>query len=440
MKKIFLSLLVGVFFALNVHANEINKYVKSNSFGDDSKVGIYVLNSDNNKIIYKKNECKYLNPASILKLLTFGVAYDVLGSDYIFETSLYQDAEKNIYVKLGGDVLLTQKDLNKLVSSLKNVSYKEIFIDDSIFGKEYYPLSWLDEDKWPNQRMISPYIVDSNYVDVAINRSSLSKKIEVIQNDDYKIAFINELTVGQIHNIDIKRLYGDDSLIVNLQGTVAKDEIIHFPVLNPEIYFNVRLNQALDENNIIHYNIITPKKVPVDSVKIASVGHSIDKVSKLILHNSDNFSAEVVFKVAASKYFCKDYITLDEAIKMFNKFYAPFLTEGDIIADASGVSRKNFLSVKTISNCLTKLLKCDKYKNLLPSSNEGTLSERLGFLSDNLRAKTGTMKSLSSLAGIFKTRNNTNVVFVTIIQDSNKRKSLLKNFENTLIGLIYKKY
>ena len=60
MKKIFLSLLVGVFFALNVHANEINKYVKSNSFGDDSKVGIYVLNSDNNKIIYKNSSANFL--------------------------------------------------------------------------------------------------------------------------------------------------------------------------------------------------------------------------------------------------------------------------------------------------------------------------------------------------------------------------------------------
>ena len=158
------------------------------------------------------------------------------------------------------------------------------------------------------------------------------------------------------------------------------------------------------------------------------------------MHNSDNFTSEVVFKVAASKYYCKDYATLNDAIIMFNKFYAPFLSQNDVIADASGVSRENKLSVKSIVNILNKLTKNENYKNLLPTSNQGTLAERLNFLSGNFRAKTGTMRELSSLAGIFKTRNNTNIVFASIVQDSPKRKALLKNFENTLVGLIYKKY
>lgn len=440
MKKIFLSLLVSVFFVLTANANEINKHVKNNSFGIGSQIGVYVLNADNNKVIYKKNEDKNLNPASVLKLLTFGAAYDVLGSDYVFETALYQDNDKNIYLKLGGDVLLTQKDLNSLISNLKNINYKEIYIDDSIFDKEKYPSSWLDEDKWPNQRTISPYIIDSNYINVNINRSSLAKKVDVIQEDEYKIAFINELAIGEKQDINIKRIYGDDSLIVNLQGTVVKDETIALPVLNPEIYFNVRLNKALDKNKILHNSIINSKKAPIESIKIASVGHSINEVSKLILHNSDNFSSEVVFKVAASKYSCKDNVTLDDAIDMFNKIYAPFLSKNDVIADASGVSRKNEISAKTIVNILNKLFKNENFKNLVPTSNEGTLAERLIFLNGNLRAKTGTMREFSSLAGTFKTRKNTNIVFVSIVQDSPKRKSLLKNYENTLIGIMYKKY
>ena len=265
-------------------------------------------------------------------------------------------------------------------------------------------------------------------------------RLIIIQDDDYKIAFINELSIGEKQDINIKRLYGEDSLIVNLQGTVSNDEELHLPVLNPEIYFNVRLNKALEKNNIVHNNLITIKQTPNDARELAFVGHSIEDVSKLILHNSDNFASEIVFRVAASKYFSKDFATLDDSIQMFNKYYAAFLSDNDIVADASGVSRKNFLSVKTIGNILSRLLKVDKYKNLVPTSNQGTLSQRLVFLNGNFRAKTGTMRGLSSLAGEFKTRSNTNVIFVSIIQDSTKRKSLLKNFENTLIGLIYKKY
>ena len=391
--------------------------------------------------MYQKNEDKFLNPASVLKLLTFGVVHEVLGSDYIFETSLYQDNEKNIYVKLGGDILLTQKDLNELISNLKDVDYKEIFIDDSIFDKEKYPSSWMQEDKWPNQRMITPYIIDNNYVDVSLNRSSLSRKVDVIQDDDYKIAFINELKIDEKQEFEIKRLYGEKSLIVNLQGTINKDTVLHLPVLAPEIYFNIRLNKALDKNKILHNNIISSKKMPLNAKKIASVGHSIEEISKKVLHNSDNFASEVVFKVAATKYFdSENGATLDEAINMFNKFYSPYLSKNDVIADASGVSRENRLSVKTIANILNKLVKNEDYIKLLPTSNQGTLADRLLFLKDNFKAKTGTMRNLSSLAGKFKTRNNTDIVFVSIVQDSNKRKALLKNYENTLVGLIYKNY
>ena len=295
MKKIFLSLLTSLIFASYTFANEIKQHVKNTSFGVGSKVGLYIINFDNGKEIYKKNEYKSLNPASLLKLLSFGVSYDVLGPQYAFETALYQDNEKNIYVKLGGDVLLTQTDLNYLISNLKNVEYKDIYIDDSIFDKVQYPSSWLKEDIWPNQRAITPYVIDNNFVNVAINRSSLARKVDIIQNDEYKISFINELKIDDKQDIKIVQLYGKDSLIVNLQGSVAEDANLKIPVLRPDINFNVKLNKALDKNNILHSKIIASKKAPLNSKKIAFVSHSIEEVSKLILHNSDNFASEVVF-------------------------------------------------------------------------------------------------------------------------------------------------
>ena len=334
---------------------------------------------------------------------------------------------------------MTQNDLNNLMSKIKKQDFNQIYIDDTIFDKEKYPSTWSEEDKWPNQRIISPYIIDSNYVDVAINRSSLAKKVDIIQNDEYKISFINELKIGEKQDIKIARLYGEESPIINLQGYVAEDEIITLPVLNSEINFNIKLNKALDKNKIIYLNKIETKKTPAESKKIASVSHSIKDVSKVILHNSGNFESEIVFRVAASKYYKKE-AGLNDAIKMFNEIYAPFLTKNDKLSDASGVSRQNLFSTKTIANILNKILKNEGYKNLLPTSNDGTISERLLFLEGNLRAKTGTMREQSSFCGALKTRNNTNILFVSVVQDSKLRKSLLKNFENTLVGIIYKKY
>ena len=50
------------------------------------------------------------------------------------------------------------------------------------------------------------------------------------------------------------------------------------------------------------------------------------------------------------------------------------------------------------------------------------------------------MRKLSAICADVKTRNDNEILITAIIQDENKRKALLKNFENSLIGIIYKHY
>ena len=440
MKKIIALLLVSAFISPYAFADEVSKYVKKMHFGRGAKESVLIVDVDKNKILYKKNENEILNPASVLKVLTFGRAYKILGKGYKFETELLQDSSNNIYVKLGADVLLTQDDLNLLISKLKKVEINEIFIDDSIFENEKYPTTWLDEDKWPTQGEITPYIIDKNIVEIALNRSSLTKNVDIIQNDEYKIPIVNELKIGEVQDIKIARLYGENSPIINLQGYIEKDEVISLPILNPEINFNIKLNKALEENKILYDKCINVKKTPLEASKIASVSHSIEEISSLVLHNSDNFVSEIVLKVATSKYFAKDKVLFTDVIKMLEESYAPYMSQKDRFADASGVSRQNLLTTKTIYSIFSELLKNNDFKNLMESANQGTMADRLLFLQDNLKVKTGTMRDLSSICANFKTRKNTNIILVSIVQDTKMRKSLLKNFENTLIGKIYKIY
>ena len=147
MRKFFLSILICFFIVTSVSANEINKRVKEMSLGMGSTFSAYVVDFDTKKVLYKKNEDKYLNTASVIKPLTFGAVYKVLGNNYEFKTSLYIDSNNDIYIKLGGDVLLSQSDLNNLLSNLKNLKFNKIYIDDTIFVYEQYPSVWLDEDK-----------------------------------------------------------------------------------------------------------------------------------------------------------------------------------------------------------------------------------------------------------------------------------------------------
>jgi D-alanyl-D-alanine carboxypeptidase len=188
-------------------------------------------------------------------------------------------------------------------------------------------------------------------------------------------------------------------------------------------------------------NKIEVKKTPLEAKEIAYVGHSINQISKLILHNSNNFASEIVARVAAAKYFnFQKEVDENDVSNMIYSIFSPYYSTKDVVADASGVSRKNKLCSKTIGNILSKVLTNEEFKKLLATSNQGTLSQRMLFLKDNLRAKTGTLREYSSLCACFTTRNNNDVILVSIVQGSSKRKALLKDYENKLVGLIYKKY
>ena len=441
MKKILLSLLVSILCSTCVNASEISKFVKQTSFGIGSDIGIYAIDKTNDKILYQKNINHELNPASILKVISFAAAYDVLGSDYEFKTSLYKDSSNNYYIKLGGDVLLNEDNLVELISHLKNKKINEIYIDDSIFSKDKYPSSWLEEDKWPTLGALTPYIIDNNRVKIALHRSSLAKKVDIIQNDKYQFPIINELKIDDIHKFKIERQYGENSPIINFIGSISKDVEFNLPVLNPEINFNIKLRYALEKNNVVYLNKIEAKKIPQEACEIAFVSHNINQISRLILHNSNNFASEIVARVAAAKYYnYQKEVDENDVSNMIYSIFSPYYSIKDVVIDASGVSRKNKLCPKTIGNILTKILADEEFKKLLATSNQGTLSQRLLFLKDNLRAKTGTLREYSSLCANFTTRNNNDIILISIVQNSPKRKALLKDYENRLVGLIYKKY
>ena len=439
MKKRIVCLTCSLLLILSAQAGEISKLIKNFEMNRKAKLSVYVKNLDDNSVIYKKNEKALLNPASTLKILSYGASLLTLGDEYNFETALYQDGS-DIYLKLSGDAKLTQKDLKELFSKVKNNDIENIYIDDSIFVKEQYPSTWLDEDKFPYLREITPYIIDSNNIKLAIKRSSLATNIDIVQEDEYKIAIINNLKNSQNNKQEIKieKLHGENSPILTISGEITKDEIIDLPVLNPEINFIVKLEKALKDNDIVFIKKITAKKVPQGANKIAFVSRNIKEYSDDILLNSDNFITEVIAKVCASNYYKKS-ATFNDEIKMFDEIYQ--LSLNDIkIADASGVSRQNLITTEFYINAIEMLYNKTQIKNLLMNANEGTMKDRGLFLQNNLKAKTGTLRSHSSIFADLTTKNNNNIVLISIEQDAVLRNALLKNFEDMLIGLIYRKY
>lgn len=453
-KKVILSLFFAFLFSLNqAFASGFSSVISEQDLNRSSSVAIVVKDLNTSKVLYEKNENKMLNTASTLKLFTFAAALDTLGQDYKFETAFYTYGG-NLYLKLGADPLLGRDDLYELVSKLKqSVNFKTIkyiYIDDKVISQRPYPDGWCVDDYWPNFAPISPYVIDKNTVKIRLILSPNRDSLNIVQQDRYRFAFINQLNIVKDENdIDVIKDYSGMQNVLALQGKISDDTDLEIPVTNPKYFFISRLEDAFGKYSIPYNDKFYFKETPQGAKKIASVSHSIDEISVPILKYSDNFASEVLFRVAANKYAKNNNIkpdssgqsvgTTKNAVAMFNSYYGKAgLDMKDIkIVDGSGVSRYNAASPNWLCDAIIYLNKKIELKKYLETADEGTLKKRLRYLKNNIYAKTGTHKGLSALSGIMKTRKNKDVAFSIIIQSFSAPQGGLKAFEDDLVDCIF---
>ncbi len=464
--KIFILCFILFIFGVKAHAaafNSIGKAIDNTGLGHDSIISIVVKDMENGDAVFSKRADTYLNPASSLKIFTMAAALDTLGEKYHFETIIYIDKDKNLYLKLGADPLFSSADLDNLIKTLKKVytgKIKNFYIDDSVIDKVYYPDGWTVDDFWPNSPKISPYIIDNNTVTVNFSVFKDKKDIKISQKNDYKFSFINELEIGDKTNIVPSLNYGENSGIVSLRGTIAGDLNKEFPVLDTMQLFTYKLRKALDNNNISYSKPFYSKKVPSDAKRIASFRRPIGDVLVFILKTSDNFSTEVVFKLAGGvwakdrdEYIKKAYQvekkgaasvslgTLENAKEMFFDYYkrAGLIKDDNKInlSDGSGVLRYNAFTTLWMTDALLYLDKNSKIKDFMMTAGEGTLSRRMKDLEGNLYAKTGTIFGVSSLTGYLTSKMGKEYAFSIIIQNFGVRPSVVKGLEDDLVYGIY---
>lgn len=435
-----------------IFSYDFSKVISEQDFDGSSSISITVLDKNTKKVLYSKNENKMLNTASALKLYTFAAALDTLGEDYKFETAFYLSGG-NLYLKLGADPLLTTNDLYELVRNLeKSVDFKTvkyIYIDDSIISTTPYPDGWCIDDFWPTIAPISPYIIDGNKVKIRIVLAPYRDSMTIVQADKYRFSFINQLQISDVTDIDISKNHADMQNLITISGKIADDSDIYIPVSNPKTLFVARLEDAFGKYKIPYSDKFYFKATPLNAKKVAQVNHTIEDVSVPILKYSDNFSSEVLFRVAGNAYAKKQGLkpqiagsslgTTKNAILMFNDFYTKANLDMKYIkiVDGSGVSRYNAASSKWLAQALLFLTKKYELKKYMEGADEGTLKKRLRYLKGNIYAKTGTHRGLSSLVGIMSTKDDKKVTFAIVVQCFSKSTSMLKAFEDDLVDCIF---
>ena len=438
MKKLLILFLMLIFTS-GVNAKsikgELNSLI-SNSDIPKSSVSVSIKNLNTGKTIYEHNEKILMHPASVQKILTLPAIMETLGDDYEFTTSIFSRGNDGYLIKLGADPYFSYSDLKGLVREIDTKTIKQIYIDDSIIENKDWGEGWQWDD---NLNILMPkfnsYNMDKNLLKITVVPQN--GQTMIINASKYPIAFFNDVSIGDINNVKVSRDSSISSDALTISGTVCKPCTIIIPSNNLKRYFNVKLTQALEDRNIYlkNSNIVT-KQNSSDNL-ITSVKHPIERGEYDILKNSNNMVIETASKLAAQKAFQETGTDIN-AIKLFNSYFEKLgLDYSEIkIVDASGVSKNNLVNTDFVTEYLVKS-KDNITLEKMAKPSEGTLSERLIPIKENLKAKTGTLSDISSIAGYLTSKTGKKYAFCIIINDPKTTNSEKKNLEDYILRELY---
>ena len=142
----------------------------------DSDVSVAVYDLDDDTLVYAHRSAKMCRPASVLKLLTAGVALERLGVDYSICTSLAVSdgaACRNLLLKGEMDPLFSEQDLDAMVATVGDSSVVDtLFVDCSFMDSIYWGPGWSwDDTPWEFQPYMSPLMLNGGCVDVVVKPS-----------------------------------------------------------------------------------------------------------------------------------------------------------------------------------------------------------------------------------------------------------------------------
>lgn len=339
--------------------HHIDMLLKSDMF-KTSQVGLMIYDLDADSTIYRFNERQLMRPASTMKVITAIAAIDKLGGSYQFKTEMCYTGEVkdktltgDVYCVGGFDPRFNSDDLNAFVESIRKMGV------DTIRGNLY---------------------ADKSMKDAA--------------------------TLGE------GWCWDDDNPVLSPLLISRKD------------VFMERFVKELRDAGIVVDATVGEKQKPQDAFCICTRFHTIDQVLMKMLKESDNLYAESMFyQIAASTDNHPATAKSARAVikRLINKVGLDPSRYN--IADGCGLSLYNYVTPE-LEVMLLKYAyyNGNVYLHLLPAlpiaGRDGTLRTRMrgSFTCGNVKAKTGTVTGISSLAGYCTAANGHHICFSIINQ------------------------
>lgn len=435
-----------------INGETIKKHLRTARSG---RQGVAVVDVEQKKLVFSHNVDQALKPASVMKVLTAATALRELGPGHVFVTRAFTDkssfgklasgALPRLFVMGVGDPSFTIERLTLFVRGLqaKGVRSIETLVLDS---------AGFENDKGRS----GPRAYEAGTSALSFNFNAVTFWVCPTENGkparisvdpfEYQIGLEGQITTtsrgGDSFGID--ELAGEEPRY-RVKGTVRKSEtcrVVYRSVDNPIHYVGEVLKR--------HFELVGIKVKSVELGVVPNTAREIYSFSSEPLSEiirgmnqfSNNFTAEQL--VAAIGHTGKFRFDRSVGLERMEGYLARLGIADDsiLVVDGSGLSHENRLSARSVSAVLTDMatdprLSTEFEASLAVGGRNGTLKSRqFGDKNMVVRAKTGTINGVTSLAGFVTAQSGHKMAFV-IFQNSVRSVSDARRAEERIVKEVY---
>lgn len=432
---------------------QVDQLVASEADLNGALAGISIRNAATGEILYSRMGDIRLKPASNLKLFTAAAALSVLGADYTFKTELLSNGKVmknilngNLYIRGKGDPTLLKTDFDQMAKDLKAKGINEIkgdlIGDDTWYDDVRYSrdMNWSDESYYYGAQIsaltASPdedYDAGTVVVEVKPGNEIGDKASISLQPKTSYVEIINHASTVEADgdkNITIERRHGTNTIIV--EGTIpkkARSTKEWIAVWEPAHYTLELFKQSLAEYGIHVNGRQKAASTPLNAQILNS--YQSPTLSELLLpfmKLSNNVHGEILVKEMGRV--VKGEGSWEKGLEVVKSEISKFGVKADSIEfrDGSGISHINLVPPNEITSLLYAIQKetwFDDFLQSLPVSGAperkmgGTLRNRMlnSPAQWQVKAKTGSIASVSSLSGYVDTQSGERLIFSIILNN-----------------------
>ncbi|HYD41344.1 MAG TPA: D-alanyl-D-alanine carboxypeptidase/D-alanyl-D-alanine-endopeptidase [Anaeromyxobacter sp.] len=417
-----------------------------------ARTGILVASVETGEVLYAREADALLNPASNVKLVTSAAALARLGPEYRFSTEFLlaeapaKGVVKALHVRGRGDPTMVTERLWAIAGELQRLGLRrvgELVLDDAYFDAERFGPGYDREDTDRAYSAPSGALsLNFNAVEIAVtpaDRAQQRPHVQLEPASPFLEVENRAVTVGRkgrarvIVRTELRN--GRERVIVEGRVPVgSRPHVLWRRVDEPALYFGHTLASLLELRGVKVGRVRLARAPEGARIVHVSQSEALAEIVRRLNKTSNNFVAEQLLRTLGAE-LRGGPGTWAKGVEAAEEFLGELgIAPGSyVMRNGSGLNDANRFSARQLVTVLRGMwsrsqLQPEFVVSLPVAARDGTIRWRMGgtAAAGRLRAKTGTLDGVVSLAGYVQDGAGRTLAFAVLVNDSPGRPGVVR--------------